>query len=116
MLWDNKSRVEGKAYKFPDKHFRQFRRYIRNETSNGKRVSCFVIIAPEIDSTAAKNAVRLNAESKLNTDVALISAENLKMIAEDWENHSDGELLNLGIFNDTGILDRELLKNRMKWI
>lgn len=115
LLWDNKSKDDGNAYKFPDGHFRQFRRYIRNEAGRNNRVSCFLIIVPTINSSAKQNAVRLKAESKQDTDVALITAENLKMVAEDWENHSNREQFNLHIFNHTGILDRETLKERMKW-
>lgn len=114
LLWDNKSKLDGKPYKFPDSHFRQFRRYIRNESAEGKRVACFLIITSSIDQTAKTNALKLKAESKQDTDVALITAENLKFIAEDWTNYSSGDQLNLHIFNHTGILDRESLKERMK--
>lgn len=114
LLWDNKSKDEGTAYKFPDSHFRQFRRYIRNEAGQN-RVSCFLIIVSHIDPAAKQNAVRLKAESKQDTDVALVTAENLKMIADDWTNHSNKDQFNLHVFNHTGILDRETLKDRMKW-
>lgn len=114
LLWDNKSKDDGNPYKFPDSHFRQFRRYIRNEKANGNRVSCFVIITAEIHPTSLTNAVKLKAESGEDTDVALITAENLKMVAEEWSNHSSSKKFNLHILNHTGILDRDTLKIRMK--
>lgn len=114
LLWDNKSKLDGKPYNFPDSHFRQFRRYIRNESAKGKRVSVFLIITAEISSEAENNAVRLKAESNQDTDVALITAENLKMVAEEWNNNSQNKPINLHLFNHTGVLDRETLKNRLK--
>lgn len=114
LLWDNKSKYEGSAYSFPDKHFRQFRRYIRNEAAKNGRVNCFLIITAKIDSSAKTNAIRLKAESGDAVDVALITAEDLKMVAENWTNYSNKKSLNLNLFNMTGILNREKLKNRMK--
>lgn len=114
LLWDNKSKYEGKAYLFPDKHYRQFRRYIRDEAAKGRRVDCFLIITANIDTSAESNAIKLKAESGQDVDIALISAENLKMVAEEWTNYSKQKKLNLQIFNTTGILDRKTLKNRMK--
>lgn len=114
LLWDNKSKLDGKPYKFPDNHFRQFRRYIRNESAEGKRVACFLIITSRIDPVARTNALKLKAESNQDTDIALITAENLKFLAEDWTTYSNDTNLNLHIFSHTGILDRESLKERMK--
>lgn len=115
LLWDNKSRRDGNAYKFPDDHFRQFRRYIRNASTKGKRVTCFLIITAEVDSIALKNAVKLKAESEVDTDIALITAENLKLVAENWRKYSKSESFNLHVFNTTGILNWETLRERMKW-
>ncbi|WP_421773015.1 hypothetical protein [Gracilimonas sp.] len=114
LLWDNKAKDDGKPYKFPDSHFRQFRRYIRNENAKGFRVSCFLIVTAEIDSASLTNAVKLKAESGADTDVALISAENLKMLSEEWQDYTKDKKFNLHILNHTGILDRDTLKIRMK--
>lgn len=115
LLWDNKSKKDGTPYIFPDKHLRQFRRYIRNEAGKGKRVNCFLIISAKIDPKAERNAVKLKAESGVDTDIALITAENLKRVAESWEKYSARESFNLHVFNTTGILDWESLRERMKW-
>lgn len=114
FLWDNKSKLDTDHYKFPDKHLRQFRRYIRNEQQNGNRVTCFLIIAPSIDPEAEKNAIKLKSESGVDADVALISAEDLKMVAEHWAKRSDRSYFDLNVFNTTGILERETLNKQMK--
>lgn len=115
LLWDNKSKKGGAPYKFPDKHLRQFRRYIRNEADKGKRVNCFLIVTTEVDSVAERNAVKLKAQSGVDTDIAIITAENLKLVAENWTKYSDKDEFNLHILNTTGILNWESLRDRMKW-
>jgi hypothetical protein len=115
LLWDNKAKKDGTSYKFPDKHLRQFRRYIRNEASKGKRVNCFLIITSKIDQRAERNAVKLKAESGVDTDIAVITAENLKLVAENWTKYSSKDSFNLHVFNTTGILNWETLRDRMKW-
>ncbi len=115
LLWDNKSKKNGNAYKFPDSHLRQFRRYIRNEAGKGKRVNCFLIITADIDQSAERNAVKLKAESGVDTDIALITAENLKLVAENWTKYTSNDVFNLHVFNTTGILSWESLRERMEW-
>lgn len=115
LLWDNKSKKDGVPYKFPDAHFRQFRRYIRNEAGKGKRVNCFLIITADIDPSAERNAVKLKAESGVDTDVAIITAENLKLVTDSWKKYSSRESFNLQVFNTTGILTWDSLRERMKW-
>lgn len=113
LLWDNKSRKNNEPYKFPDEHLRQFLRYIDNEKKRGRRVNCFLIVTADIDTAAERNAVKLKAQSGVDTDVALISAENLKLVAENWKKHSKRDRFNLHILNNTGILDWEKLRERM---
>jgi hypothetical protein len=115
LLWDNKSKKNGEPYRFPDRHLRQFNRYIRNESENKRRVNCFLIVTPEIDSAAEKNAAKLKAKSGVDTDVAVITAENLKLVAENWDKYSSQDKFNLHVFNSTGILDWETLRDRMEW-
>lgn len=108
LLWDNKGKES--EYTFPKSHLRQFKRYIRDSRT---RVGVFLIIAPEIDDSAEIQAVRLKHESGSDTDVALISAIDLKFIAENWRRFGSGEQFNLELFNTTGILDRPKLEDRM---
>lgn len=109
FMWDNKSKES--TYTFPPSHLRQFKRYIRDAR---ERVSCFLIIVPEIAEQAAENAARLKVESGTDTDVALITAEDLVWMAEEWNGRSGNEAFSLDVFNMTGILDRATLERRMK--
>lgn len=79
FMWDTKSKET--IYEFPNDHFNQFRRYIHN---SAERVNCFMVIAPEIAEKAEENAYRLKTQSGTDTDLALISADDLKWVAENW--------------------------------
>jgi hypothetical protein len=109
LMWDNKSKET--VYSFPPSHLKQFKRYIRDSE---KRVACFLIIVPEVASEAAHMAARLKIESGSDTDVALITAENLLWVAQRWESHPSGRPFNPEVFNITGVLDRKSLEERMK--
>ncbi|MFW6311084.1 MAG: SAP domain-containing protein [Nanoarchaeota archaeon] len=111
ILWDNKSCESD--YNFPDKHFNQFKRYIREEKN---RVTLFLIIAPSFTSDCLINAQKLKAQSNDDTDVGLITAKNIKFVAENWKKYCSGEyIFDLQVFNLTGYLTKEVLEQRMKW-
>ncbi len=109
FMWDNKSKET--VYEFPPSHMRQFKRYIRDSP---ERVSCFLVIAPEIGAEASQNAARLKVESGTDTDVALIAAEDLIWVAEEWSGRQGAGPFNLSVFNITGVLTRSTLEQRMK--
>ena len=109
FMWDTKSKES--TYEFPNDHFNQFRRYIINST---ERVNCFMVIAPEISEKADENAYRLKTQSNSDTDVSLISADDLKWVAENWGAYATNGKFSLDVFNFTGVLDRGSLKKRMK--
>jgi hypothetical protein len=109
FMWDTKSKES--IYEFPNDHFNQFRRYIHNSTD---RVNCFMVIAPEISDKAEENAYRLKTQSGTDTDLSLISADDLKWVAENWKSYAYNEKFSLNVFNFTGVLDRGGLKKRMK--
>lgn len=114
LMWDNKSLINGKKYKFPNDHLRQFKRYIRDSNNNGTRVNCFLIIVPDFEDSARLNTRKLKAESGSDTDVAIISAENLKWIAEQWNEKNGSKPINLELFNMTGLMTKETIKEQMK--
>src|SRR5690625_4442967 len=87
LLWDNKSTEE--PYTFPEKHFKQFLRYIRSEEM---RVTLFLIIVHEYTKEAVAQAQKLKAFSEQDTDVALIKASDLVYVAEQWINYSDQKI------------------------
>ena len=109
LMWDNKSKES--VYSFPNSHVRQFKRYIRD---SDRRVSCFLVIVPEIDAAAATVAARLKVESRTDTDVALITAEDLLWLAEEWPGRKSHKPFDPEVFNITGLLDRRTLERRMR--
>lgn len=113
FMWDNKTKMLEK-YKFPNSHLRQFKRYIRDAYNKGNRVKCFLIVVPEFEETANDNAERLKYQSGVDTDVAIISAKNLKWIADEWVKNNDKKQFNLNIFNKTSVLTKDDLKTRLK--
>lgn len=112
ILWDNKSTE--KPYSFPQEHFDQFLGYIRSEEM---RATLFLVITSEYTSDAIGQAQKLKAFTELDTDVAIISASDLKFIAEEWKNYSGQKVpkFNLQVFNLTGELTRNLIIQRMSW-
>lgn len=112
ILWDNKSVEE--IYNFPEAHYDQFLGYIRSDTM---RVTLFLIITADYSNEAISKAQKLKAFSEQDTDVALISASDLKYVAEHWQEYSNSKepTFNLQVFNLTGELNRNTLKSRMEW-
>jgi len=115
LLWDNKSCEHD--YDFPEKHFNQFLSYIRKEN---KRVNLFLIVAPSFSDDCINNAHRLKAESPEDSDIALITAEEIQFVAENWQDYSssnnpDDLKFNLQVFNFNGRLTKERLIQRMEW-
>lgn len=109
LLWDTKSKET--IYEFPNNHLKQFKNYIHNST---ERVNCFLIIAPEISEKSLENAYSLKVKSGVDSDIALISAADLKWVAENWMSFTEKGEFSLDVFNFTGILDRTNLKQRLK--
>jgi hypothetical protein len=109
FMWDTKSKET--SYEFPNDHFNQFRRYIHNSS---ERVNCFMVIAPEISEKAEENSYRLKTHSGSDTDVSVVSAADLKWVAENWSSMSSNGKFDLEVLNFTGILERNNLKKRMK--
>lgn len=110
FMWDTKSKESD--YTFPNVHLNQFKRYIRDSE---RRVTCFLVIAPRVQPVALENALRLKVQSGTDTDVALIEAEDLKWMAEEWTDYAKSNgVFDLQVLNYTGILDRATLQQRMR--
>ena len=108
LMWDNKS-TEG-TYSFPPSHLRQFKRYIRD---SGDPVACFLVVVAKPDDSAMDRVWQLAAQCD-STEIAVIAAEDLGWVAEEWwSNNPDGRF-NLEVLNMTGILSRPLLEQRMR--
>lgn len=108
FMWDTKSKED--AYRFPRSHLRQFKRYIRDSS---RRVSCFLIIVPDVEEDAESKAELLKSESGHDTDVGLVTAEDLKWVAEHWHEYGSASDFDPEIFNATGVLTRDRLEERM---
>lgn len=113
ILWDNKS-CEG-LYGLPEDHFQQFLRYIRKSP---KAVTLFMVIAPDFEPGALTAAQKLKVFSEQDTDVALITARDLKFMAEHWREYSTRKVpsFNPKVLDLTGFLTRDVLIDRLGWV
>lgn len=110
LMWDTKSKET--TYEFPNDHYRQFKNYIQESV---QRVSCFLVIAPELSDKCLDNAYKLKGASGCDADIALISAEDLKWISENWKDFvTKSKNFDLEVFNYTGTLDSQTIRQRMK--
>jgi len=110
LLWDNKSKE--KACNLHS-HLDQFHRYIRNSENSEEKVQTFVVIAPEFDSKS-KDVAHIE-RAKNNVTFALVTAKDLKDIADEWaaSQHKD-KVFPLSVFNIAGELEFGKLKNAFK--
>lgn len=101
IMWDNKSKETSVNLK---DHIQQFERYIKNSE---KEVAVFMVIAPSFTAQSVQECV----DFSLNNDtlILLITAEELKTVAETWEKKHNGEIFNLGYFKQNGRFDIKLL-------
>ena len=108
LMWDNKSTET--AYTFPPSHLRQFKRYVRDSSDP---VACFLVVMAVPDDSAMDRVWQLAAECA-GTHVALVAAEDLGWVAEEWWSRGGDGRFNLEVLNMTGILSRPLLEQRMR--
>ncbi|MFW5988138.1 MAG: hypothetical protein ACOCQA_01725, partial [bacterium] len=61
-------------------------------------------------------AQKLKAKSRTDTDVGLITADELRFAAENWRDYSSKDSkFNLEVLNYTGRITKDVLKQRMEW-
>lgn len=97
IMWDNKSKETQVNLK---DHIQQFDRYIK---TSDKDVVVFMVIAPDFTPQSVQECV----DYSLNNDaqILLITAEELKTVAETWIKKHPGEIFNLGYFKQNGRFD-----------
>ncbi len=97
IMWDNKSKETPVNLK---DHIQQFDRYIK---MSDKDVVVFMVIAPDFTTQSVQECV----DYSLNNDaqILLITAEELKTVAELWSKKHSGEIFNLGYFKQNGRFD-----------
>lgn len=76
ILWDNKSKETPVSLK---DHIKQFDAYIK---ASEKPVACFLVIGPGFTPQSSLQAMQYQVET--GATVTLISAEDLKAIADEW--------------------------------
>lgn len=101
ILWDNKSKETPVNLK---DHIQQFNRYIEN---SDKEVAVFMVIAPNFTEQSVQTVVDYSLNN--DTQILLITADELKTVAELWRKKHRGEIFNLGYFKQNGRFDIKLL-------
>lgn len=101
VMWDNKSKEN--AVNLKD-HILQFDNYIR---TSDKPVAVFMVIAPAFTDNSIKECMRYSLIN--DTQILLITADELKEVAEKWKKEHPDESFNLGFFKQNGRFDKTLL-------
>ncbi|MBR4061543.1 MAG: hypothetical protein IKK01_00610 [Clostridia bacterium] len=101
ILWDNKSKESDVNLK---DHILQFDGYIRN---SDKPVAVFMVIGPSFTENSIKECVKYSLIN--DTQILLITADELKEVAETWQKFHPDESFNLGFFKQNGRFDKSLL-------
>ena len=103
ILWDCKS-VE-KVVNLQDHLETQFDGYLRKEAASPNQPLAFFVIGPAFSTQSLKLCHQYKAQT--NWDVALITAEALKHLAELWSSSSPGKRFPIKLLNRTLLIDKE---------
>ncbi|MBO5870619.1 MAG: hypothetical protein J6Q89_07715, partial [Clostridia bacterium] len=101
IMWDNKSKETPVNLK---DHIDQFDRYIK---TSDKDVAVFLVIASDFTPQSIQECVDYSLNN--DTQILLITANELKTVAEVWNKKHAGEIFNLGYFKQNGRFDIKLL-------
>ncbi|MGN0177829.1 MAG: hypothetical protein ACI4DY_00090 [Monoglobaceae bacterium] len=101
IMWDNKSKEIPVNLK---DHIAQFDKYIKG---SDKEVAVFMVIGPEFTQQSVQECVDYSLNN--DTQILLITADELKQVAELWSQKHEGEMFNLGYFKQNGRFDISLL-------
>jgi len=107
VMWDNKSKEYPGQVNLKD-HIKQFHEYMENAD---KPVPIFLVIAPDFTEESEIEAFNYTAEN-LNRNIVLITATELKALAEEWSNPDNkrhDEPFPLGLLARTGRFNRKIL-------
>ena len=103
IMWDNKSKES--PVNLGD-HIKQFDRYIKNAEKN---VPIFLVIGPSFTDNSTSVAMQYMLENE--TIITLITAEELKVLADKWSksNDSGNDPFPLGYFKQPGRFNIDLV-------
>lgn len=103
ILWDCKS-VEG-LVNLQDHLDGQFDGYLRKEKESGKQPLAFLVIGPGFTPQSIKLAHQYKART--NWDIALVTAEGLKHLADRWFATAPNKPFPVRLLNRTEVIDKE---------
>ncbi len=103
ILWDCKSNE--KSVNLQDHLESQFDGYLRREAACGNQCLAFIVIGPAFTAQSLKLCHQYKART--NWDVALVTAEALKHLAELWSTTSGGKQFPIRLLNRTELIDKE---------
>ena len=83
----------------------QFDGYLRKEQANSKTPLAFLVIGPAFTPQSLKLAYQY--KSKTNWDIALITAEGLKHLADRWALLEPDKPFPVRLLNRTEIIDKD---------
>ena len=101
IMWDNKSKET--PVHLSD-HIKQFDRYIK---SSEKEVAVFMVIAPSFSEDSITEAAKYSLMN--DTMILLITAEELKDVAIEWNKKHPNEIFPLAYFKQNGRFNRKLV-------
>ena len=103
LLWDCKSVEE--AVNLQDHLDGQFDGYLRKEREAGKQPLAFLVIGPAFTPQSLILAYQYKA--KTNWDVALVTAEGIKHLAERWAATDPDKPFPVRLLNRTDLIDKD---------
>ena len=110
VLWDCKSAL--KPYALTEPKCAQFLQYVAKEDPN---VVCpFLVFSGEFTGDSEARALALKARCRPGTEIALMTAADLKWLADKWSTEYPGKRLPLDVLAHSGLLNREILKMRLE--
>jgi len=110
VLWDCKSAL--KPYALTEAKCAQFLHYVAKEAPN---VVCpFLVFSGEFTGDSGPRALALKANCPPGTEIALMTAADLKWLADKWSREYPGERLPLDVLAHSGLLNTEILKLRLE--
>jgi hypothetical protein len=103
ILWDCKS-AEGEV-NLQDHLESQFDGYLRKDSEGGKQPLAFLVIGPSFTPQSIKLAHQYKART--NWDIALVTADGLKNLAERWAAAEPSKPFPVRLLNRTEVIDKE---------
>lgn len=101
IMWDNKSKES--PVNLAD-HIKQFERYVNQSEKN---VAVFMVIAPSFTNESIVEASKFSLTK--DTMMLLITASELKSLAEEWKKKHPNDIFPLGYFKQTGRFNPQLV-------